>query len=54
MLFNCNTYLFFTDHFISLLKLRKRLFTTIGYADAESAGSRTHPDFEIESQRFQV
>ena len=54
MLFNCNTYLFFTNHFISLLKLWKRLFTTIGYADTESAGPQTHPDFEIESQWFRV
>jgi len=36
------------------LKLQKRLFTTIGYADAESASSRTRSDFEIESQQFRV
>ncbi len=36
------------------MKLQKRLFTTIGYADAESADSRTRSDFEIESQQFWV
>ncbi|CAG8762584.1 16393_t:CDS:2, partial [Funneliformis caledonium] len=30
----------------------KRLFTTIRYADAESASPRMHSDFEIESQHL--
>ncbi len=52
MLFNYNIYFFFMDYFISLLKLQKRLFITIRYADAESADPQIHPDFKIESQQF--
>lgn len=34
--------------------MRKILFSTIGYADAESTGLRTRPDYETESRRFRI
>ncbi|CAG8850933.1 40592_t:CDS:1 [Gigaspora margarita] len=34
--------------------MRKKLFTTMGYADSESSGPRSRPDYEEESQRFRI
>ncbi|RIB03899.1 hypothetical protein C2G38_2223810 [Gigaspora rosea] len=36
------------------MKLRKKLFATMGYADSESSGPRSRPDYEEESQRFRI
>lgn len=47
-------YLLFLTWIIFKQQLRKRLFATIGYADAESTGSRTRPDCETESRRFRI
>ncbi|RIB11920.1 hypothetical protein C2G38_2259732 [Gigaspora rosea] len=36
------------------IKLRKNLFAKMGYADSESSGPRSRPDYEEESQRFRI